>query len=470
MDELLRAPELAREFQLSSAVVRNAARNVLSDLRARISAGELDAPSLSKSLQSLPDTVMSEVRLSQQHSLRPVINATGVILHTNLGRAPLSSSAVEHIAEIASQYSNLEYDIEGGVRGKRDTHAQDLFSTIYKEIAYEDKSSVETIVVNNCAAATILALNTMAEGGEVIVSRGELVEIGGSFRIPDVMAKSEAQLREVGTTNRTRISDYERAITPNTKLLMRVSRSNFEIVGFTEQPSLSQLLALGRRHGIPVFEDHGNGALLNLRPLGIDSLHTVQESLRMGVDIVSYSGDKLLGGPQSGMLSGRGTLVRAMRMNPFFRALRVDKLTYGALQATLAAYVSENFDRIPLLRMLRLTSDEVRARAEKISDQIRARFTVEIIPGESVVGGGTPPNATLPTFLIALTSRDRSAPELERELRLSDPAVISRIEKDRVVLDLRTVFPSQDEEILRVLQTVSNGDAPHHRTLDTNSR
>ena len=316
----------------------------------------------------------ARLRQSLSYSLRPVINATGVILHTNLGRAPLAASALEHVREASSGYSNLEFDINSGQRGQRDVHVDRLFRKLLNEQASRASGAratrqtlISTIVVNNNAAAVLLALNTLAEGGEVIVSRGELVEIGGSFRIPDVMSKSNATLREVGTTNRTRVEDYERAINEKTRLLLRVHRSNFQITGFTEQPELAELAALARKRNLPLMEDLGSGALFDLRSIGVSGEPGVLDSLRAGVDVVSYSGDKLLGGPQAGMLSGRGDLIARMRSNSLFRALRVDKLTYAALEATLLAYVKHDHDAIPALRMMHLSKDEIGRRAEAVA-------------------------------------------------------------------------------------------------------
>jgi L-seryl-tRNA(Ser) seleniumtransferase len=316
-------------------------------------------------------------------------------------------------------------------------------------------------VVNNNAAAVLLALNSLAEGGEVIVSRGELVEIGGSFRIPDVMSKSSAMLREVGTTNRTRIADYESAINDRTRLLLRVHRSNFEITGFTEQPGLDELVALARRRNLPLMEDLGSGALVDLRSVGINGEPGVLDSLRAGVDIVTYSGDKLLGGPQAGLISGRADLVARMRSNSLFRALRVDKLTYAALEATLLAYVKRDHDAVPVLRMMRLSKGEIARRAEKIvstveSAQVKsAALKLELLDGESVIGGGAAPSAVLPTRLIALTHSDLSADELSTRLRASTPPIIARVEEGRVLIDLRTVFPEQDEVLVEVLNSVA---------------
>lgn len=320
----------------------------------------------------------------------------------------------------------------------------------------EPPNSISTIVVNNNAAAVLLALNTLAEGGDVIVSRGELVEIGGSFRIPDVMAKSGATLREVGTTNRTRVTDYEKAITEHTRLLLRVHRSNFEITGFTEQASTAELVALARDRGLPLMEDLGSGALVDLQNFGITGEPSVLDSLRAGVDVVTYSGDKLLGGPQSGLISGRADLVAQMRSNSLFRALRVDKLTYAALEATLLAYVKREHDSIPALKMMRLTKEEIGKRAETLAAQVRSsKLNIEIIDGESVIGGGAAPSSVLPTRLLAVSCDGLSADELAARLRASDPPIIARVEQGRVLLDLRTVFVDQDSMVAAALARIA---------------
>ena len=317
----------------------------------------------------------------------------------------MSESAIEHIRETAATYSNLEFDLAAGARGKRDVHVSRLFQRLLQEEMLPEEikmktgeAPVSTIVVNNNAAAVLLALNTVADGGEVIVSRGELVEIGGSFRIPDVMAKSGAILREVGTTNRTRVSDYEKAITDRTRLLLRVHRSNFEITGFTEQASMVELVTLARKRHIPLMEDLGSGALFDLRSVGIQGEPGVLDSLRTGVDIVTYSGDKLLGGPQAGLVSGNSELIARMRANSLFRALRVDKLIYAALEATLLAYVRRDHDAIPTLRMMRLTKEAIGERAAKLAAQIDSpKLKTEIMDGESILGGGSAPSSVLPT-------------------------------------------------------------------------
>lgn len=455
VDEVLHSQELkpllGRETHHS---VAEAVRVVLGRLRDEISGMRLTSSEAVKlAVAGLSDAVERQLHSAMEFSLKPVINATGVVLHTNLGRAPLPQSALQRISDVSGRYTNLEFDIAAGQRGKRDVHVEQLFSRILNQ---DGVSGTRTVVVNNCAAAVMLALNTLADGGEVIVSRGELVEIGGSFRVPDVMTKSGARLREVGTTNRTRIEDYERVINDSTRLILRVHRSNFAIIGFTEQPTLEELCELGRKHNIPVMEDLGGGALLPLRSLGVNE-SGVADSLRAGVDLVTYSGDKMLGGPQAGMLTGREDLIRRVRSNPLFRALRVDKLIYAALQATLMEYVRQNHDAIPFVRMLRTTADGIRKRAERMVEKLpqASHLKAEIVQGESLVGGGSAPTSTLPTFLIAITAQSLSADQLAERLRLSTPAIVARVEEGRVLLDLRTAFEDEDELIVKALKEVA---------------
>jgi len=445
-----------------SAVV-DSIRVVLARLRQEIAGREFDEKSLTLALGGLFAAIERQLGQSLGYSLLSLVNATGVILHTNLGRAPLAAAALDHVRTTASAYSNLEFDLETGERGKRDVHVDRLFLKLLDDSVLSSaatSTAVSTIVVNNNAAAVLLALNSLAEGGEVIVSRGELVEIGGSFRIPEVMSKSSATLREVGTTNRTRIADYERTINDRTRLLLRVHRSNFEITGFTEQPGLDELVALARRRNLPLMEDLGSGALFDLRSVGINGEPAVLDSLRSGVDIVTYSGDKLLGGPQAGLISGRGDLVARMRSNSLFRALRVDKLTYAALEATLLAYVKRDHDALPVLRMMRLSKDEIARRAEKVISGVEssratsARLKLELLDGESVIGGGAAPSAVLATRLIALTHADLSADELSARLRANAPPIIARVEEGRVLIDLRTVFPEQDAILVEMLRSL----------------
>jgi L-seryl-tRNA(Ser) seleniumtransferase len=494
VDELVRTPPVAAlAASQGVAVVTDAARAVVDRLREEISSGLLDEQALDLALSGVAEAIEEQLRRAHRFSLRSVINATGVILHTNLGRAPLAEAAIDHIRETAATYSNLEFDLAGGERGKRDVHVERLFQRLLGGDNFADKSGEEpsktaelrstgraepalslpkgvsvptradtsTIVVNNNAAAVLLVLNTLAEGGEVIVSRGELVEIGGSFRIPDVMAKSGAILREVGTTNRTRIADYEHAVSERTKLLLRVHRSNFAITGFTEQASTAELVALARKHGLPLVEDLGSGALVELQSVGIIGEPSVLDSVRAGVDVVTYSGDKLLGGPQAGLISGRRELIVRMRSNSLFRALRVDKLTYAALEATLLAYVRRDHDAIPTLRMMRLTKEEIGRRAEKLAARIKSstlqsKLQVEVIDGDSVIGGGAAPSSVLPTRQLAVTCSELSADELAGRLRANDPPIIARIEEGRVLLDLRTVFPADDAALAAALQRIAS--------------
>jgi L-seryl-tRNA(Ser) seleniumtransferase len=453
VDELLRAPELEELAEREGrAAVTEAARTALARLRKEISAGRLDGLGVETAVAGLAAAVERGLRQSLQFSLRPVINATGVILHTNLGRAPLSADALRRIAEVAGGYSNLELDLASGERGKRDVHVQQLFTRL---LAAESAANSATVVVNNNAAAVLLALNTLAEGGEVIVSRGELVEIGGSFRIPEIMARSGAVLREVGTTNRTRLADYQRAINERTKLLLRVHRSNFQIVGFTEQPRLEELVKLGRKHRLPVMEDLGSGALFDLRSVGVEGEPGVAVSLRAGVDVVTYSGDKLLGGPQAGMLSGKPARITRIRQNPLFRALRVSKLTYAALEATLLAYLRQDHDSIPALRMMRADVNQISIRASALLETLHAAsLQVEIVAGESVIGGGSTPGAVLPTVLLAVSAKGLSADQVAARLRAAEPPVVARVEEERVLLDLRTVFPEEDAAVAAALAAI----------------
>ncbi len=408
------------------ALVIDEIRRVLAEMRADVLAGiDVDPP-------SVETRVRSNIARFDRSSLKRVINATGVILHTNLGRAPAVKFAP------LEGYSNLEYDLAKGRRGKRDTHITGLLERLVGKPG---------IAVNNNAAAVLLALNTLARGGEAIVSRGELIEIGDGFRIPDIMAASGAELREVGTTNRTHIDDYRDAIGERTRLIMRVHPSNFHVEGFTSKPSLSELAALARECGLPLYEDLGSGCATDLAPFGIREPR-VSESLDAGVNLVSFSGDKLLGGPQAGLIVGDAELVNRLRRNPLFRALRVDKLITQALETTLRHLVFERWDEIPALRMIRMTADEIRERAERIKGRVSE---LDIIEGRSVAGGGSTPDQSLATWLLAVPG---DAVANEQKLRTSQPPIIGRIQDDRLVLDLRTVFPEEDDEITRALGTL----------------
>src|SRR5579862_450329 len=414
------------------AVVLSEVRRVIDAARAGIRSGS-PAAGNGISIEALVERSLAGLT---RPSLRRVINATGVVLHTNLGRAPLGEF------EPISGYSNLEYDLHAGKRGKRDVHAGGLLERLL---------GAPAIAVNNNAAAMFLALHELAQGHEVIVSRGELIEIGDGFRIPDIMQSSGAVLREVGTTNRTHIDDYRAAINERTRLLLRVHPSNFRIEGFTARPELRELAALGREAGIPVYEDLGSGCITDLRAFGIQE-PLVSASLEAGADVVSFSGDKLLGGPQAGILAGKPELIARLRRNPMFRALRLDKLIYQALETTLRRMLLEQWDQVPALAMIRASAEEIRARAERVASQI-AGLDVRVEPGESVIGGGSTPEQSIPTWLLAIAVSDVRA--AERRLRLGEPAVIARIEDDRLIIDLRTVFQEEEDALVSALRALS---------------
>ena len=410
------------------SLVTGEIRRVLAEARARIATGEAAEWDIAGRVER------SLLRLVEP-SLRRVINATGVVLHTNLGRAPLGGAAP------LAGYSNLEYDLATGKRGRRDDHTGGLLERLLGKPA---------IAVNNGAAAIYLALHELAAPGEVIVSRGELIEIGDGFRIPDIMQRAGVTLREVGTTNRTRISDYQDALNPATKAILRVHPSNFRITGFTAQPALSELVTLGQERAIPVIEDVGSGCVVDLRPHGIDE-PLVQDSLATGVSVVSFSGDKLLGGPQAGLLAGDHDLVARMRRNPMFRALRLDKLITQSLEETLRALLFEDWERIPALRMIRLSAEEIRGRAERMATGL-AGLRVDVEAGESVTGGGATPEQPLPTYLIAVGGDVRG---FEAKLRLGNPPVIARIAGGRLLIDLRTVLPEEEPELVKRLSALA---------------
>ena len=414
------------------AVVR-ALRHAAGTLRAQIGTGDgpRDAEAAARVIEALAEASLSS---HARGSLRRVINATGVVIHTNLGRAPIAEVALDRVAAIARGYSNLEYDIAAGARGSRTVHAESLLTSL--------TGAEAAIVVNNNAAATLLILTGLAAGREVVISRGELVEIGGGFRVPDVMRQSGAILREVGTTNRTRVSDYVAAVSPATAMFLRVHPSNFRIEGFTERPSLEDLIAAARMLKVTVVEDLGSGCLVE----DLRDEPSVQSSIAAGVDVVCFSGDKLLGGPQAGIIAGRTSLVDQLRKHPLMRALRVDKITLAVLEATLAEYdTGRARDTVPVQRMLHVTADEIESRAQALAAVLTARgWRVAMITGASAVGGGSAPGVALPTVLLSIERAGESAAATEQFLRALDPPVIARIEHDRVVLDLRTVLPDQD--------------------------
>jgi L-seryl-tRNA(Ser) seleniumtransferase len=437
------------------------ARKVTEELRREIMAKPA-LPEDATSTQELSRAVFleeAERRLVKAHEaetnsgLRRVINATGVILHTNLGRAPLSDAARRAVAEEAAGYCSLEYDLAGGERGRRGGRVEDLLAQL--------TGAEQALVVNNCAAAALLVLTTFANDGETIVSRGELVEIGGDFRVPDVMAQSATRMIEVGTTNRTNLSDYSQAISEQTRLIMRVHTSNFRVVGFTKTPKLSELAELAHNAGLLIYEDAGSGALVDLSDGGITGEPIIRESIGEGVDVVSFSGDKLLGGPQAGLLVGRAAVIEQMRRHPLYRALRADKLRIAALEATLDAYArGASAAEVPAQRYIAMSSAEIKARAEQFVERLRHRINsgiqLELIEGESAVGGGAAPTAHLQTVLISLTHATITANQIETALRRSMHPVIARIVEDRVVLDLRTVAEGEESAVEEAVLTLAS--------------
>ena len=442
VDELLLRPRLAALCkEVDRAFALDTLRGVLAEVRRDIIAGLTTEERVVEAAEIERRTVEA-VESELRPSLKPVINASGVILHTNLGRAPLSLEVIEEFRRVATEYSNLEYDVAAGARGKRDVHCARLLRRL--------TGAEAVIVVNNCAAAVLVTLAALARGGEVIVSRGELIEIGDGFRIPEIMEQSGAVLREVGTTNRTRIADYQNAINEKTRVLLRVHPSNFTVSGFTEKPEVAELIALGEQRGLPVVEDLGSGCLVDLSGVGVME-PTVRESVAAGFSLVLYSGDKLLGGPQAGIIAGRKELVAKVRRHPLFRALRVDKLTIAALQVTLRAYLRADWNGIPSQRMIRTALEEISVRTKRFVEALTARVPraeadFEIADGTSLVGGGSTPAQSLPTRVLRIRSQRYSAAQLEARLRAgrAGTPVIARIEEDRVTMDLRTVFPGQE--------------------------
>jgi L-seryl-tRNA(Ser) seleniumtransferase len=448
--EQLRQREAMRalETRYGRAALTDALRAETGALRERLASGHIAAVTVDEAINEIEIGAAARLRAAMRPSLIRVINATGVIVHTNLGRAPLSEAALARVAAVAGGYTNLEYDVERGGRGRRDVHAEKLVARL---------TGAEAAVDNN-AAATMLMLAALAAGREVIISRGELVEIGGGFRVPDVMAQSGAGLREVGTTNRTRVNDYAAAIGERTALILRVHPSNFKVVGFTERPPLADLAALGRRYKIPVVEDLGSDWLgWSVRddlPEALADEPIVSESIAAGADAVCFSGDKLLGGPQAGIIAGSRAVLDRIRQHPLMRALRVDKLTYAALEATLEEHaIGRGQDDVPVQRMLRMTAGEIGQRAQALAAALRtAGWTTRVIDGMSTVGGGSAPGAELPTRLVEITKDGVSADQIEGRLRTLDPPVIARIHDDRVVLDLRTVSLAEGQLLVTLLR------------------
>jgi L-seryl-tRNA(Ser) seleniumtransferase len=445
VDHLLLQPRIAQWISRTSrALVVSELQDMLRDIRSAILSSEPLADGMLE-----PDTLQSRLEERMKDRLRPslrtLINATGVILHTNLGRAPLSSAAQESLSAASGCYTNLEFDLSAGERWQRHRLIEPLLAELL--------GCEAATVVNNNAAAVFLILNTLAFGKQVIVSRGELVEIGGSFRIPEILSRSGAVLREVGTTNKTRIGDYEGAIGPETALLLRVHPSNYRIRGFTARPGLDELVRLARVHGLPLVEDIGSGCLVDLSPWGIREEPVARESIRAGVDVLCFSGDKLLGGPQAGIIAGGRRWIDPIRSNPLMRTYRVEKLIYGALEATLSSYrTGRSMEEIPVLRMIGTTPDELRQRARVLVRRLRKRLdssvVIDLLEGRSVIGGGSCPDTQLETTLVSFAC-DRLRPNtMEARLRAHNPPIVARVEEDRLVVDLRTVFPDQEARLL----------------------
>jgi L-seryl-tRNA(Ser) seleniumtransferase len=444
IDQVLQSPAVrALEARYGRSLVASEARLLVAEARAQAAAG--DPAGVDAGLAGVADRLAGRLQSAFAPSLVRVINATGVVVHTNLGRAPLPEAVALRVAEVASGYSNLELDLASGERGEREVHAEARLRALLGAEA--------TVVVNNNAAAVLLAVNTFAEGREVVVSRGELVEIGGSFRIPEVLRKSGATLREVGTTNRTRAADYRAAVGPATGMILKVHPSNFRIVGFAESPTREELAAVAAEAKVPLVEDLGSGLIAPLPP-PLDREELVAASLRAGVDVVTFSGDKLLGGPQAGVAAGKAEPLRAMRTNPLYRALRVDKMTLAALDGVLREYQAGRGASIPAVRMLSAPAEEVRRRAEAFRERLArdaGALAVEVTAGSSAVGGGAAPTVEVPTALLRLRHSRRRPDELARRLRTADPPVMARIAEDALVLDLRTVAPEEEEALMSAL-------------------
>jgi L-seryl-tRNA(Ser) seleniumtransferase len=445
VDEILKSREGAAWLALfPRSVVLQAVRETIAEERKKI----LDGKNPDSSLSSLHSTIEKQIHTLSSYSLLPIINATGIVLHTNLGRAVLSERALENVIAVSRGYSNLEYDLEAGKRGKRHVHTGRILRQL---IGAED-----ALIVNNNAAAVFLSLNTLAKDREVIVSRGELVEIGGSFRVPDVMTASGALLREVGTTNKTHLFDYSRAINEKTGMILKVHQSNYKVIGFTEDVPVSELVQLGRDHDVPVMYDLGSGNLIDLKPYGIHSEPSVQEILRSGIDLITFSGDKLLGGPQGGIIVGRKDLIEKIRKNPLARAVRVDKMTIAAFEATLMEYLDpeQAMKRIPVLNMLFQPVESIRDRAKKLATGLRKQGSaadITVIKDISKAGGGSLPEASFDTYAVSIVPSRISVNDLEKRLRSGSRPVIARIREDALLLDARTIRDSEMPPLVEIV-------------------
>lgn len=461
VDSLLRSPSVLRlSTDVGARHITEIARVITNELRGEIAERvgreavddvHTDAWELfAEAVRRIEAVVQSE----QRTGIRRVINATGVVIHTNLGRAPLSENAKRAIVDEASGYCTVEFDLESGKRGKRGERVENLLKQL--------TGAEEAIVVNNCAAAAFLVLTVLASGGEVVISRGELVEIGGDFRVPDVLEQSGAKLREVGTTNRTKLADYEKAVGENTRVILRVHPSNYRIIGFTAMPTLAELADLARSKEILLYEDAGSGAVSDMLESGLSDEPIVSESIAAGADVVTFSGDKLLGGPQAGMIVGRGKLIEKIRKHPLYRALRVDKLIYAALEATLESHLREAaLQEIPVLKMVSQTNDKIAGRtrefAKRLGEKLRngSNLKFEIIEGRSAIGGGAAPAVQPQTTIISLRHDRFSVDQLEERLRSSQPPIIARIADERVLIDLRTVSSGEENELFEILISIA---------------
>ncbi|MDO5718564.1 MAG: L-seryl-tRNA(Sec) selenium transferase [Tissierellia bacterium] len=455
VDELLERDAIKTLIEENSRkIVVDSIRNSLDEIRNFIKSG-IEEDILKDKINSIENIISEDVYKTKRHNLIKVINATGVVIHTNLGRSPITAEIIEEMGKVAGGYSNLEYDLKAGKRGERYSHLEEIIRDI--------TGAESAMVVNNNASAVMLILSTLAKNKEVITSRGELIEIGGAFRVPDVCEQSGASLVEVGTTNKTHLRDYENAINEETAAILKVHTSNYRILGFTKSVEASELLELKEKNNIYIIEDLGSGVLIDLSKYGLEYEPTVQDSIAAGVDIVSFSGDKLLGGPQAGIIVGRKDIIEALKRNPLTRALRVDKFTITALEAILRLYLDEEIavKKIPTLRMLTYKEEELKAKAEKLKDKIiqisDSDFDIEIISVDSEVGGGSLPLEKLPSYAVALKSDKFSASQLEKYLRNHDTPIIIRIIRDMAVLDIRTVFESEFSEIANAIKGLVNG-------------
>ncbi|MCK8115905.1 L-seryl-tRNA(Sec) selenium transferase [Anaerosoma tenue] len=446
VDELLKREDVAAlDATHGRPLTLEALREALDATRAAVRAGEI----VEVSADAIAADAVAWLALKARRSLRRVINATGIVVHTNLGRSPLAETAIEAVAEVARGYSTLEYDVPSGQRGSRHVHVEDLICRL--------TGAEAAMAVNNNASAVLLGLAALARRKEAIVSRGQLVEIGGSFRIPDIMRESGAKMVEIGTTNKTHLRDYKNAITSRTGLMLKVHTSNYRVVGFTEEVSLEDLVALGAEHGVPVFEDQGSGVLIDLARFGLPGEPTIGAAVAAGADLVSASGDKLLGGPQAGILAGKRDVIAKLKKHPLARAVRLDKMTLAALEVTLRLYLDERrlFAEVPTLRMLTMTQAKLERRARRLADAIVSAcgeaFDVVTAADTSRAGGGALPMKDIPTTVVALAPHRGSATSLEERLRLGEPAVIARIKDDRLLLDPRTLREDEDPEVASAL-------------------